>query len=79
METPLRAAREKRGMTLKQVADACGIDVSHYRRVELAEAGVSPEKAEVLARFFGHEVSEMQILYPKRYMAQPADEPVAAV
>lgn len=68
MSTPLRTVRERRGLTMKQAAKDCEMDVSHYRRVELGEAGASAAVARRIAKYFGHEVTEMQILYPQDYV-----------
>lgn len=74
MKSPLRHARERRGLTLKAVADAVAADQGNISRIERGEQTPSKELAEALARFFGHEVTEMQIIYPERY--RDAQEPV---
>lgn len=74
MKSPLRLVREKRGLTLKAVADAVAMDQGNLSRVERGEQTPSTETAEALTKFFGHEVSEMQILYPERYVKSPEIE-----
>lgn len=64
--TALFRARQKRGLRQRDVANAVDIDQGYYSRIENG-AAVSPEIAERVAKFFGHEVTEMQILYPERY------------
>ena len=68
MTTPLRLARERRGLTLRQVASSLNMDPANLSRVERGENGVSKETAEALAKFFGHDVTEMQIIFPERYL-----------
>lgn len=68
MTTPLRLARERRGLTLKHVADHVHMDPANLSRVERGDQVPSKETIEALAKFFGHEVTEMQIIFPERYM-----------
>ena len=70
MNTPLKEAREKRGLTQREVATAVHIDPTFYGRLENMKAGASTDVAAALARFFGHEITEMQILYPERYVTE---------
>jgi transcriptional regulator with XRE-family HTH domain len=71
MKSPLRQARERRGLTLKAVADHVAMDQGNLSRVERGEQTPSKELAESLCKFFGHEVTEMQIIYPERYVQPP--------
>ncbi len=73
LNTPLKVAREKRKLTQRNVADAVDIDPTFYGRLENMKAGASAEVAAKLAKFFGHEVTEMQILYPERYVDKDGD------
>ena len=68
MKSPLRLARERRGLTLKFVSDQVGMDLGNLSRVERGESVPAKETIEALAKFFGHEVTEMQIIYPERYI-----------
>lgn len=70
-KTPLRQARERRNKTLAEVAAAVGLDTGNLSRIERDEQTPSLEVAANLAAFYGHEISEIQILYPKRYMPAP--------
>lgn len=74
MKSPLRQARERRGLTLKAVADGVAMDQGNLSRVERGEQTPSKDLAESLSNFFGHEVTEMQILYPERYVRAPEAE-----
>lgn len=71
-KTPLRLIREKRSQTIQEVATAVGIDAGNLSRIERGEQTPSTELAEKLAKHYGHEVTEMQILYPTRYMQEAA-------
>lgn len=68
MFTPLRAARLNRQQTLQQVADAVDVDVGHLSRVETGRQMASPELAARLAGYYGYDVTEVQILYPERFL-----------
>lgn len=69
MDTPLQRARilDTRQLSQEAVADAVGLTQSYYSRIERGLVQASPEIAEKLARFFGHKVSEIEILYPERF------------
>ena len=60
-------ARNRRKLTQAEVATACGVTQSFYAKLEQREASPSTETAAKLAAFFGHEITEMQLLYPERY------------
>ncbi|HCE07018.1 MAG TPA: XRE family transcriptional regulator [Oxalobacteraceae bacterium] len=74
MKSPLRQARERRGLTLKAVADHVSMDQGNLSRVERGEQTPSKELVASLCKFFGHEVTEMQIIYPERYVSPQADQ-----
>lgn len=42
-EHPVRVLRSHRGMTLQQVADACGVTNSHISQVEMGKRSMSTE------------------------------------
>lgn len=67
--SPLKAARLKRGQTLYTVAAAVGTDAGNMSRIENGKQKASPDMAEKLAKHFGYEITEIQILYPERFMA----------
>jgi transcriptional regulator with XRE-family HTH domain len=68
MKTPLRLAREKREQTILEVATAISLDAGNLSRIERGKQVASREVAERLAKHFDHEVTEIQILYPERYL-----------
>ena len=67
MKSPLRQARESRGLTLKDVANGVSMDPGNLSRVERGEQVPSKEVVEALAKFFGNSVTELQIIYPERF------------
>lgn len=77
MKSPLREARERRGLTLREVANAVAMDQGNLSRVERGEQTPSKELAEALSNFFDREIDEMQIIYPERF-AGPASAEVSA-
>lgn len=72
METPLKQVRIKRGHTLNEVSQAVGTDSGNLSRIENQKQTASPELAAKLAKHFGYEVTEIQILYPERFMHECA-------
>lgn len=68
MQTPLRKMRVEKGLTISEVAMATQIDVGNLSRIERGAQVTSLDNAEKLSRFFKGKISEMQILYPHRYM-----------
>lgn len=68
MHTPLRKMRVEKGLTIAEVSLATQVDVGNLSRIERGKQVTSLETAEKLARFFKGEITEMQILYPQRYM-----------
>ena len=63
----LRALRRQFG-SLELVSEKLNIDASHLSRIERGIQRPSPELAEVLSGFFAGKISEMEILYPERYI-----------
>jgi len=66
--TPLRAIRLKQDKNLVDVARAVNIDTARLSRIERQEAGVSTVLAEKLAKYYKKKITELEILYPKRYL-----------
>lgn len=66
-QTPLRAVRLENGLTLSQVAVAIQLDVGNLSRIERGIQVASVDVAERLTNYFKGEITEMQILYPKRF------------
>lgn len=71
MKSPLRQVREAKGQTIVEVCHAAGIDPGNLSRIENGKQKPSIEIAEKLAKHFDGEISEMQILYPGRFVAEP--------
>lgn len=67
MQTPLRLLLIKQNLTLSKVAEAVQIDVGNLSRIERGAQKTSLEVAERLVAFFNGELTEMQILYPKKF------------
>ncbi|RFA24424.1 hypothetical protein CAI21_21615 [Alkalilimnicola ehrlichii] len=72
-ETPLRRVRRESGQTLKSVADSVDYDVGNLSRVERNLQKAPADLAERLSRHFEGRISELQILYPDRYMPPVSD------
>ncbi|MGZ3184384.1 MAG: helix-turn-helix transcriptional regulator [Telluria sp.] len=73
MNSPLRAARERRSLSLKTVADAVNTDPGNLSRVERGEQTPSKELAEALCKYFDNSITEIEIFYPERYVNRPVD------
>ncbi|HAU4296082.1 MULTISPECIES: helix-turn-helix domain-containing protein [Serratia] len=69
MCTPLRKMRVEKGLTISEVSKLTEIDIGNLSRIERGKQVTSLETAEKLSKFFEGKISEMQILYPHRYMA----------
>lgn len=67
MYSPLKATRVKRGQTLAEVSQAVGTDSGNLSRIENGRQTASPQLAEKLAKHFGYEITEIQIVYPERF------------
>ncbi|MEQ3423070.1 MULTISPECIES: helix-turn-helix domain-containing protein [Enterobacteriaceae] len=61
--------RVEKGLTISEVSKMTEIDVGNLSRIERGMQVTSLETAEKLSKFFEGKISEMQILYPHRYMA----------
>jgi transcriptional regulator with XRE-family HTH domain len=56
----LRRLREQRGLPLREVADAAGMDLTHLQKIELGQRQPTEEQAGRLARFFKLDGTEVQ-------------------
>lgn len=66
MDTPLRALRKARQLTLQDVATAIGTDTGNLSRIEQG-AQRSLELARKLVDFYGRDsITEVEILYPPK-------------
>lgn len=68
MKSPLRQIRERMGQTIVEVGRAVSIDPGNLSRIENCKQKASTELAEKLVQHFGGEITEIQILYPERFM-----------
>ncbi len=68
MKSPLRQIRERKGQTIVEVGRAVSIDPGNLSRIENCKQKASTELAEKLAKHFEHEITEMEILYPDRFI-----------
>lgn len=73
--TPLQKVREKTGLTQFQVAMGCGMTQASISRMESLEQKPTPENATSISKFFKHQVSELELLFPDRYMTAPELQP----
>lgn len=73
MQTPLRKMRVEKKLTIAEVALAVQCDVGNLSRIERGTQITSLEMAEKLSRFYDGMITEMQILYPQRYMKSVSD------
>lgn len=71
--TPLRRIREKTGRKLVEVAKAVDYDAGNLSRVERGMQVPAPDIAARLAKYYGGAITELQILYPERYVENAAD------
>ena len=67
MHSPLKQTRLKRGQTLAQVSTAVSTNTGNLSRIENGLQTASPKLAEKLAKHFGYEITEIQIVYPERF------------
>lgn len=72
MNSPLKQARLRRRATLEAVAKAVSTNTGNLSRIENGKQKASPKLAEKLTKYFGHEITEIQILYPERYSSESA-------
>lgn len=69
MNTPLQLVRKKHNKTLKEVAYAISTDPGNLSRVERGVQVPSPHLAQAIAKYFQHEISEIEIFYPERFVS----------
>lgn len=72
MSSPLKQSRIKRGQTLAEVSTAVGTNTGNLSRIENGLQKARPNLAEKLARHFGYEITEIQIIYPERFITEKA-------
>ncbi len=70
MSTPLRQIRLKNNYSLAEVAAAVGSDAGNLSRIEKGNQKPSLQLAADLSKFFNEEISELELLYPERYVTE---------
>lgn len=68
MNTPLRKVRKSANLTLMQVASRIGCDPGNLSRMERGLQKPAADFAEKLSRFYGGVITEIEILYPERFI-----------
>lgn len=74
MKSPLRLAREKRDMTLQDLAVEVQSDVGNLSRIERGVQVPSRDLAEKLCAVFPGEVTELQLIYPERFTTEQLEQ-----
>lgn len=75
----LRELRAERGLVLREVAAAVGMDMTHLSKVELGARSLTPEQLRALAGFF--EIPEHDMAAARaagRFLREIRDNPAAA-
>lgn len=62
----LAQLRKKHGKTMQQVADAIGVALSVYHRIETASRMIQPEEIEAAAKFYDLEVERLIAMFERR-------------
>lgn len=65
--TPAKQARERKKLTIYDVARRTGMSPASISRIERGKQGVSKDSAAKLAKTLG--ITEQKILYPERFAA----------
>lgn len=68
MTSPLYKIRKDENLTLQQVSIQIGLDAGNLSRIERGKQAASPLIAEKLSKLFGGRISEIEILYPERFL-----------
>lgn len=76
MMTPLQKIMAKTGRKQREVASANGIDEGQFSRILRGKENITPENAEKISRYFGHQISELELLFPSRYVTVLDDQKV---
>lgn len=74
MKTPLRIAREKREMTLQELAVIVDSDVGNLSRIERGVQVPSRDLAADICKHFDGEITELQLIYPERFQEDQTAE-----
>ncbi len=66
--TPAKKARERKQLTIYEVAKRTGMSAASISRIENGKQGVSSLTAAKLAKALG--ITEQKILYPERFLGR---------
>ncbi|QZA80872.1 helix-turn-helix domain-containing protein [Deefgea piscis] len=66
--SPLKAARKSQGLSQIELADYIGVSQASLSDFENCVITPTPANAEKLVGALGGRISEMEILYPRRFM-----------
>ena len=74
----LRQLREQRGLTLREVAEAAGMDLAHLQKIELGQRLPTEEQNSRLAKFFKLDETETQARHiAEKFQHEFAEHPAA--
>jgi HTH-type transcriptional regulator, competence development regulator len=74
----LRQLREHRELTLREVADAAGMDLAHLQKIELGQRLPTEEQTSRLAQFFKLDETEIQARrIAEKFQHEFAEHPAA--
>lgn len=74
----LRQLRDRRGLTLREVADAAGMDLAHLQKIELGQRLPTEQQASRLAEFFKLDETEIQARrIAEKFQHEFAEHPAA--
>ena len=74
----LRQLRERRELTLREVADAAGMDLAHLQKIELGQRLPTEEQTSRLAKFFKLDETETQARrIAEKFQHEFAEHPAA--
>lgn len=74
----LRQLREQRGLPLREVADAAGMDLAHLQKIELGQRLPTEQQTRRLAKFFKLDETETQARrIAEKFQHEFAEHPAA--
>jgi transcriptional regulator with XRE-family HTH domain len=74
----LRQLRERQGLTLREVAEAAGMDLAHLQKIELGQRLPTEEQTPRLAKFFNLDETETQARrIAEKFQHEFAEHPAA--
>ncbi|HAV3453225.1 helix-turn-helix transcriptional regulator [Acinetobacter baumannii] len=70
MASPLARKRKELKLTVEQVASGVGCSAPNYWRIESGEQQPRKNLLQAIIRYFDNQVTEMEILFPERYVTE---------